>query len=169
MSAKFEPLRGYGKEFLHRLRSRIALQNIGSRNPALVYQMGKVGSSTVVRTLEGLDAIGPVVHVHNLAPEKVSENVETLRANPGYLPKHIVTSLTLANKNWGRFQCKVVTLTREPIGRVVSFAFEDWQPQLPEVSSLRELEPERMIELVMKKLRPGSPHADPGQWFEREL
>ena len=111
----------------------------------------------------------PLVHVHNLAPEKVSENVETLRANPGYLPKHVVTSLTLANKNWRRFQCKVVTLTREPIGRVVSFALEDWQPQLHDVSSLRELEPERMIKLVMKKLRPGSPHADPGQWFEREL
>ena len=169
MSAKFEPLRGYGKEFLHRLRSRIALQNIESRNPALVYQMGKVGSSTVVRTLEGLDAIGPVVHVHNLAPEKVSENVETLRANPGYLPKHVVTSLTLANKNWGSFPCKIITLTREPVGRAISFAFEDWRRQLSDVPNLRALDPDRMIDLVMEKLQPGSPHADPGQWFKREL
>lgn len=172
MSAKFyERLRGYGKELLHHARTRIALQNVESRSPALVYQMGKVGSSTVFRTLEGLDGIGPVVHVHNLAPEKVSKNVETLRADPGYLHEHVITSLALVNKqlDWGQVPCKVITLTREPVGRAISFAFEDWRRQLSDVSSLRELKPERMIELVRKKLRPGSLHADPGRWFEREL
>ena len=171
-SSKFyAKLRGYGKELLHRIRTRIAFRNIESKNPALVYQMGKVGSSTVVRTLEGMKMTGPVVHVHSLAPENVSGNVETLRANPGYLHRHVVTSLTLTNKKlkWGHFPCKIITLTREPVGRAISFAFEDWRRQLSDVWSLQELEPEKMIELVLEKLRPGSPHANPEQWFDREL
>ena len=164
-------LRGWGKEIVHRVRKQISLHNLEERAPTLVYQMGKVGSSTVTQTLEGLCAPEPVVRVHSLNPAKVTKDIETLRENLGYLREHVVTSSTLVRKqlDWGSFPCKVITLTREPVGRAVSFAFQDWKRQLPEVKDLHELRSERMIELVMEKLQPGSLHADPGQWFEREL
>ena len=164
-------LRGWGKEIIHRVQKQVKLRNFDNRTPTLVYQMGKVGSSTVVRTLGNLPLSTPIVRVHSLHPAKVSEDIETLRESLGYLREHVVTSSTLVQKqlDWGEFPCTVITLTREPVGRAVSFAFQDWRRQLPEVSDMREIEPEQMVELVMQKLRPGSLHADPGQWFEREL
>jgi len=164
-------LRGWGKEVMHRVWKQISLYNLENRTPTFIYQMGKVGSSTVFRTLQSLRLPVPVVHVHTLNPTKVSRNIEILRRNPGYLQEHVVTSMMLVRKQleWGGFPCNVITLTREPVGRAISFAFQDWKRQLPEVSDLDELRPERMIELVMEKLRPKSFHADPGQWFEREL
>lgn len=164
-------LRGWGKEIMHRVQKRVSLRNLEERAPTLVYQMGKVGSSTVARTLDGLCTPGPVIRVHSLNPEKVAEDVKTLRSNLGYLREHVVTSSALVRKqlDWGQFPCSVITLTREPVGRAVSFAFQDWKRQLPEVEDIRELKPDRMIELVMEKLKPGSLHANPGQWFEREL
>lgn len=164
-------LRGWGKEVVHRMQKRIALRNLDARTPTLVYQMGKVGSSTVVQTLENLPLPSPIVRVHSLNPTKVSEDIETLRASLGYLREHVVTSSTLVQKqlDWGSFPCRIITCTREPVGRVVSFAFQDWKRQLPEVTDVRELQSDQMIELVIEKLRPGSLHADPGQWFEREL
>ena len=166
-----QKLRGWRKEIGHRLRKRIRLVGIRGRDPILVYQMGKVGSSTVARTLEETDLSSPIVHLHNLNSEKVAENVASLRANPGYLDGHVVTSAILEEKDlaWGRFPCCIVTLTREPVGRAISFAFEDWRRQLPEVKDLEELDVDRMIRLVRRKLRSGSPHADPGRWFEREI
>lgn len=164
-------LRGYGKEAIHRVRKWAMFHNLENRMPTFVYQMGKVGSSTVVRTLEGMNVSTPVIHIHTLNPQKVSAKVEALRSNPGYLHEHVVTSRTLVNKrlDWGRFPCRIITLTREPVGRAISFAFQDWKRQLPDVSGPNELDPERMIELVREKLQPGSFHANPGQWFEREL
>jgi hypothetical protein len=164
-------LRGWGKEAIHRVQKQFSLRGIESRTPTFVYQMGKVGSSTVVRTLERLREPSPVVHVHSLNSSKVREDVEALRESLGYLREHVITSLTLVRKqlDWRRFPCKVITLTREPVGRAVSFAFQDWKRQLPEVSSLDELRSEQMVELVMEKLKPGSPHANPKKWFEGEL
>ena len=112
-----------------------------------------------------------MVHVHHLNPDKVRRNVATLRRNPGYLHEHVVTSKVLVDKelDWGHFPCKVITLTREPVGRAVSFAFQDWKRQLTDVPSVSELSAGRMIELIREKLQAGSFHADPGEWFEREL
>ena len=46
----------------------------GGGTPTLVYQMGKVGSSTVVRTLEAIPEVsGSVTHVHFLEPGHVRE------------------------------------------------------------------------------------------------
>lgn len=164
-------LRGLGKEVVHRVQKRFSLRNLENQTPTLIYQMGKVGSSTVVRTLDELWTPSPIIRVHNLNPSKVARDVEALRESLGYLREHVVTSVVLARKqlDWGEFPCNVITLTREPVSRAVSFAFQDWKRQLPEISDLDELNPERMIELVMEKLRPGSEHANPGQWFEREL
>lgn len=171
MVAFVSQLRGWGKEAVHRVRKRFLFRNLKDRTPTLVYQMGKVGSSTVARTLDGLREPAPVVRVHSLNPSKVARSIETLRKSLGYLREHVVTSSVLIRKqlDWGEFPCRIITLTREPIGRAISFAFQDWERQLPEVSGLDELHPDRMVELVMEKLRPGSLHANPGQWFEREL
>lgn len=164
-------LRGWGKEVMHRIEKWISFRNLENRRPTLVYQMGKVGSSTVVQTLKGLRSPVPLIRIHSLNPAKVSKDIDRLRATQGYLDEHVITSLMLNRKqlDWGGFPCNVITLTREPVGRAISFTFQDRKQQLPEVSELTQLQADRMAERVLEKLQEDSEHPDPGRWFEREL
>ena len=57
-------IRDYAREGWDRLRLGWNLRGIEHRNPILVYQMGKVGSSTVVQVLESLRLPSPVLHLH---------------------------------------------------------------------------------------------------------
>lgn len=173
MKALKKALRGYGLEIMNRIRLEWSLRNVERQNPILVYQMGKVGSSTVVQTLEQLDWLKPVLQVHTLNPEHLQQAVAKQRASQSpYLPEHLITSSILVRKLLkGIFPCRVITLTREPVARAISFVFQDWKKKAPEArSSTGNLEVERMKEAVDALLRnESSGHADPTRWFDREL
>jgi hypothetical protein len=165
-------VRGWTQELWHHVHLWWTLLNVERRNPILVYQMGKVGSSTVVRTLERLDLDAPVLHVHTLDPDHLQLAVRKERASTrSHLPEHLIASSILVDRLEKRnFPCRVITLTREPVGRAISFAFEDWKKKAPEAKkSGGSLDGRAMSEAVTQLLRPGSGHANPGQWFEREL
>ncbi|ARA94416.1 hypothetical protein AWN76_015485 [Rhodothermaceae bacterium RA] len=74
-------LRDRLRESVERLRLRFALHDVERRSPILVYQMGKVGSSTVTRTLAMLGLSEPVLHLHTLNPETLRRAVERQRAS----------------------------------------------------------------------------------------
>jgi len=100
--------------------------------PVLIYQMGKVGSKTVRDSLQALKLDRRVFHVHFLAPERVREMERERRKYLGtpkaHLLKHVWQYEYLNRQLAGGFngkQWKVVTLTREPIGRNLSTFFEN--------------------------------------------
>lgn len=126
--------------FLHGLNS-------GDREKVIVYQMGKVGSSTVVRSLQDLNM--QVYHIHGLTDFNIerTENICRQRfpqlrrihehiLESQYLKKELDKGLKGDNK-W-----KVVTLVREPISRNISSFFEildmalgyDYNSKLKEMS-----------------------------------
>ena len=100
-------------------------------SPLIIYQVGKVGSSTIHHSLGILGLDLPIYHVHFLTPELIDEYVEKRKKFLGtekygrlqhiwlyqYLRKQIDSGLK--GKRW-----KIVTLTREPIGRNISEFFE---------------------------------------------
>ena len=45
---------------------RLYLSSIGQKDPLVVYQMGKVGSTTIVRSLEALGLDTSIYHIHYL-------------------------------------------------------------------------------------------------------
>jgi hypothetical protein len=85
--------RGYARETYERICWRLKLKGIEHRRPILVYQMGKVGSSTVVRTLRAVEAATPVLHVHTLTRTGLDHAVRRQRASrQPYLPEHLIVS-----------------------------------------------------------------------------
>jgi hypothetical protein len=100
--------------------------------PVLVYQMGKVGSKTVRKSLRASNLDMLVYHVHFLTPDRVQKIEKDRRKYLGtekvgllehvwlyqYLGKQIARGLS--GKKW-----KVVTLTREPVARNISTFFEN--------------------------------------------
>jgi hypothetical protein len=101
-------------------------------DPVVLYQMGKVGSKTIQRSLEALNLDRPLYHVHFLQPERVRkierERQKYLGTEKEGLLRHVwlyqylnrQMARGLDGKRW-----KVVTLTREPIGRNISTFFEN--------------------------------------------
>jgi len=100
-------------------------------NPVLVYQMGKVGSSTVSASLRNA-GIGNL-HVHFIG-EHWSRAAQYHREDGGGLPQHLYRGRVL--RYWLRVkstQAKVITLVRDPVARKISSAFQlrRYHPDLP--------------------------------------
>lgn len=165
-------IRGCVQESWSRLSLRVALRNVDRQTPIIVYQMGKVGSSTVVSTLENLNLPNPVLHVHTLVADRLIAAKERQRASSRpFLDDHLIASSILVSRlSKDRFPCRIITLTREPISRAISFAFEDWHKKLPSAHRGNgNLDSAAMKAAVEVLLSNGGHHADPSQWFDDEV
>ena len=114
----------------HRRLYRRSLQYM--RPPLLIYQMGKVGSKTIRSTLQSSKLDRPIYHVHLLSPDRIeqleSDRREYLGTEKEHLLKHIWQYQYLRKRmtdDSGDARWKIVTLTREPIGRNISAFFEN--------------------------------------------
>jgi hypothetical protein len=112
--------------YLHQETTRHA------RPPLLVYQMGKVGSKSVRDSLRALGIERRVFHVHFLSPERVREMEKSRRVYLGTRKVHLlqhVWQYMYINEQLRRDSSaerwKVITLTREPVGRNLSTFFEN--------------------------------------------
>jgi hypothetical protein len=162
-------IRDYAREGWDRLRLGWNLRGIEHRNPILVYQMGKVGSSTVVQVLESLRLPSPVLHLHTLQRHNLAQAISRQRGSVRpRLHEHLLVSGLLIPRL--PFPCRVITLTREPIARVISFVFEDRWKKIPD--ALRRdgtIDVARARHVIEEMLRADNGHADPTYWFEEEL
>ncbi|MEA3410777.1 MAG: putative capsular polysaccharide synthesis family protein [Pseudomonadota bacterium] len=156
-----------------------------SNPPLLVYQMGKVGSSTAVATLNTVDLDAPIYHVHFLSPDLV-EKYEAkrrpyLRTRKAGDLKHIWQYQfirKLLNDPGRSGKWRVISLVRDPVARNLATFFEhievqaedgdcwdlkSWEYQF-ETRVCRE-DQERLIELFYEKCR----HDTPLVYFDREF
>ena len=102
------------------------------QSPILIYQIGKVGSSTIRKSLDQLNLNRPIYHVHFLTKDLVDQTEDkrkpyfrtekhSLLTRPWlyqFLRKKIESNLQ--NKRW-----KIISLTRDPIARNISAFFEN--------------------------------------------
>jgi hypothetical protein len=102
------------------------------KGPVLVLQMGKVGSRSVEAGLEERVKDRPVYHSHFLSPERVAETEKARRMyfrgeRHRYLTRQWLSEFILKTFKAGRNDqhWKLVTLTREPVGRNISAFFEN--------------------------------------------
>jgi hypothetical protein len=118
---------------LHDLRFRVdAYRKPGP--PIVVYQMGKVGSTSVVNTVRAHFPDRPVYNVHHLTKEGLDYTADAYalqgRAFPGYaywVARYLYGRVDAATE--GRWS--VITLTRDLVARNVSGFFETlaaWYP-----------------------------------------
>ena len=155
------------------------------KEPLLVFQMGKVGSTTVVRSLEAAGLDMAVYHAHVLTQDAMAKVEKAYRrhfAQMSLVPHHLWKSQYLRKqidrgleegKRW-----KVVTLARDPVIRNVSAFFQnlDVEPvgshhryrirskyNFEVTLGIKDID--RLVELFIETLD----HDTPLIWFDSQL
>ena len=150
---------------------------MNNRNPILVYQMGKVGSSTVTKTLkQSLDA--PVYHVHFLTEDGLNMQVKafenyrqyTQKYSPVFVQQAQVIKDKIEQKTDHKW--KIITLVRDPIARDISDIFQNLDrilaDHLNESGKIKDSN--KIIDLLQDKFANYDPDSDFAcTWFDREL
>lgn len=142
--------------------------------PILVYQMGKVGSSTVRQTLFALGLPNQIIHVHFMEESHIEDIKRAAYARPpapyvwrswdhGRRLGAIVKRLAAVQR------CLMVTLVRDPIARAVSSIFEVPELAFRSVQDERgRVVIERCVGAIEAKAESPGGFLYPEVWFRRE-
>lgn len=146
--------------------------------PIVVYQMGKVGSSTVVASLKASMPQKPIYHIHSLTREGIEHGKQMYarifnneRRTDARRMKHLLTAEQLYKRAAGGRAApkwKVITLVRDPVARNISDFFQVigyWFTDFEERSRSGELGMDDVIATFMREYH----HEEPLSWFDIEL
>jgi len=181
---------------LSKMRSYLYHLSSLEKEPLLVYQMGKVGSTTIVNSLEAAGDVRSkysIYHVHWLSPDRLLYEEELYkqakemysghwlpahRFHPGYvwLGERLSRRILLRSD---RTKWTIVTLLREPISRNISSFFQNVDTLLSYDyrSKLRSTSREMVVEDLRRLFDKNYLHdgaieqfdANPLTWFDTEL
>lgn len=159
---------------INRLTTKLSGQ--GKIDPIIIYQPGKVGSSTIQASLKhflhSTTAEVPVYHAHHLNNlEKVEADIKSKFPNPQNSLEKLEIDKKLRKKidenpsqKWN-----IITLTRDPVARTISTVFEMLDVIFPGWKSkykTGQLDLHEMQATIVKRFvsRPG-----PGDWFDIQM
>lgn len=149
-----------------------------SKEEIIVYQMGKVGSRTIVWSLASLNLDLSIYHVHALSYEGIKKVEEVYKRNfarTRIIHNHFLQSLYLRqrlDKNQVRKRYKVITLVREPISRNISKFFQclNFQMNYDLHKKIDTMKIDDIVEELKQLFNEESQfHYDFMNWFDREL
>lgn len=135
------------------------------QRPIIVYQMGKVASSSVYQSLKSTPGCTPF-HVHRLNPENM-EKVRLEHKRLGNAQPHEKISLMLYDrlvKNADQ-PTLIISLVREPIGRNISAFFQNLGTFFKSADAHSAVEMDKLISRFLEKY----PHDVPLTWFDDEM
>jgi len=123
----------YFNHTYHRLR--LGLEGQRSNDKIVIYQMGKVGSTTVWKSLQALRLSAPIYHIHTLDRDKIRQYIARDKAQ---FPKLRFMYAETVQSEYLRRQLdvgtpspwKVITLVRDPIAKTLSVFFQRLQDEL---------------------------------------
>ena len=141
-----------------------------NQTPIIIYQMGKVGSSSVMKSLEK-KAILPLFRVHFLLKNADNRSF--------YNPKvYEILELKLGREKQvrrGEFlynkiivpkkQVKIISLTREPIGRNVAAFFQNFERETGKKYEQSNFTPQELRDIFINFF----PHSTPLDWFDNHF
>lgn len=147
----------------------------------LVHQMGKVGSSSIVKSLEQAAIAQPIIKTHFLNPRTHQEkwrHINLYQKYPhnrkGFVPRHLIVGRSLSrqlpellaqNK-----RIKVITAVRDPIARGISSFFQNVNQYIPDFMQKFEsqkIEMEKIAEAFWQQA--GERRYRHHQWFDQEF
>ncbi len=165
----------YPKFLIFRLRVLFWM----GKDSILVYQMAKVGSSTVVASLKASCFNGFICHTHFLSEKGLQFITDSFRQTyrglhkcPIELRQHLLESYFLSNKvrkvSSRPQKYKIVTLVRDPIATNISGFFQNADLWLPELKNGCRLDTIQMQKVSIRFFKE-YPHHVPLTWFDDEL
>lgn len=108
------------------------LDGDGAPTPLLIYQMGKVGSSSVLQTLKKADRRHAIFHVHQLSERGIRRKEDWLRHFHSLHLPQMAEDLQFSRElrawidaNRARVPWKIITMTRDPVSVKLSSFFEN--------------------------------------------
>lgn len=140
--------------------------------PIFIYTMGKVGSSTVHKSLVEAGVPNSILHLHFLSENLPRHRKAHLDAGIIPLPEHIylgeaVRLQLLKNK---AFPIKIITLVRDPLAFTISNLFQNphfiGQAILNETGSI---DPQKAAEYINRTIADPSTFGYVYNWFDKEL
>ncbi len=142
----------------------------------IIYQMGKVGSTTIHASLEQANLPFPIYKVHFLSDEGIKHGEEfhqkTLNI-PWATTPHIQTTHLLRQKirSDEAIRWKIITLVREPISREISEFFQYLDSLYPELLDAEgNLEEKRALRILQTKFMFYKPEKNyTCSWFDMEM
>lgn len=123
--------------------------NTCTNTPIIIYQMGKVGSSSIRHSLE-LSGVCPVFHTHSIGPSHGETFVSRMLHN----------NIIAKNK-----EAKFISLVREPISRNISAFFENFKRDTGISYEQSDLTIPELTQLFLK----GYDHSIPLEWFDKNI
>ena len=176
----------YIAKFYYIFRHRVEIKR-HSKAPVIIFQMGKVGSKSIKRSLEALNLDMAIYHSHLLTKERIAETEKSRKKffrteRESYLKRPWLNQFLrkeIRKKHDGK-KWNVITLTRDPIARNVSAFFENLQVDIIDSNGTFQIRSdyfnisrslvsldnvEVLIDLFFEKLR----HNSPLEFFEKEL
>ncbi len=154
---------------------RLSAESKKPGEPIIVFQMGKVGSTSIVDGLHERIPDSPVFHVHFLTDAGISDAKRRLRilvkrfnANAWCLYESDYVRRYLRKYGGGK-KIKIVTLFREPIARNISSFFYNVNKYAPDFRSYSRDDELFVDALKHRYLNVFPEHEFPLQWFDKEL
>ena len=144
--------------------STLARLNLQTVPPIVVYQMGKVGSTSVKESLKscGFDSI---YQVHRLYPENIEGVRQDHLKRNSQPPDESVGMLLYYHVVKKRKKCKFITLVREPIGRNISAFFENFKFFTGMSFTDQVFSMSQLTNIFLNNY----PHSVPLTWFDEEM
>lgn len=105
-------------------------------NIYLIYSMGKVGSSTIYKSLKQKKPYSDIFHVHFLSEHWLNNVLPGFHENFHSNIKNGNDILAFIKNNPKR-KIKIITLTREPVMREISNLFENWKHIFKDIEEVK--------------------------------
>lgn len=143
------------------------LRHLGFQRPlVLVHQIGKVGSTSIVRALNRRVFSVEAYQTHFLDPTYIRRRIETIGADGKKVPKHFRLGAHLGKNVLPRAaHIHVVTALRDPIAFAVSGFFQN----LTLLHDISEDTPVSRIGEVFESFLDKADPREVSRWFETEL
>ena len=144
-----------------------SFQRYRNEDNILIYQMGKVGSTSLARALGDR-----AIQIHNFYPSNEPCSRKPLYRSVLYKkPIHWAFYLAIRLGVRARRKLRIITLVRDPIGRNISMYFHDLHYWL--AYYLTEVRPDRVSsedpDMLVDCFKETFDHRYPLEWFDREL
>lgn len=138
--------------------------------PILVFQMGKVGSSSVTQSLREAGFAGGVLQLHFLT-DAIARHQDRFRRDGQRVPFHLYQSVALRRWLAAHDQrTRVITLARDPIAREISGIF---QTPFYAGENIRRadgtIDQERCLHFLRERLMEPDAFQYFENWFDREM
>lgn len=137
-------------------------------NIILVYSIGKVGSSSVYKSIKDSPLVkAPIFHVHSLNEERIKEQKRYyLDSERKSIPFHLIQSSIITSQlDSYKGKITVLTLIREPLVREISSLFQDSFNFTKSMTIDKDL----ISNVIDEKLHDLLKELPEVSWFEREL